>query len=196
MSAILARIRRSVSNGADGSNDASTTSSPSLSGAPPGHPDSHLAVQRGMEKDSSAVDGSKLEKAASKAADVDLSRDDVAKVDVVLAQQNDGDIKYRTMSWQKCAAILFGEYVCLAILSFPWAFNTLGMAGGILATLGMGVIALYTSMVRAPLCILRRLVLTLTLVIASSRRSGAIACCILICSTLQISAISCSASTG
>lgn len=51
---------------------------------------------------------------------------DMAKVEVVAAQQNDGEIKYRTMSWKKCAAILFGEYVCLAILSFPWAFKTLG----------------------------------------------------------------------
>lgn len=51
---------------------------------------------------------------------------DMAKVEVIAAQQNDGEIKYRTMSWKKCAAILFGEYVCLAILSFPWAFKTLG----------------------------------------------------------------------
>lgn len=29
--------------------------------------------------------------------------------------------------------LLFGEYVCLAILSFPYAFQTLGMAGGILS---------------------------------------------------------------
>lgn len=44
--------------------------------------------------------------------------------------------------------MLFGEYVCLAIMSFPWAFKTLGMAGGILSTLGLGLFALYTSLTR------------------------------------------------
>ena len=55
---------------------------------------------------------------------------DGAKVEVVAAMQEEGEIKYRTMSWKKCAAILFGEYVCLAILSFPWAFKTLGECAG------------------------------------------------------------------
>lgn len=80
--------------------------------------------------------------------------DSGAKVDVVEAYQREGSIKYRTMSWKKCACILFGEYVCLAILSFPWAFNTLGMAGGILSTLGLGLIALYTSMTLWRYCML------------------------------------------
>lgn len=36
--------------------------------------------------------------------------------------------------------------MCLAILSFPYAFATLGMAGGIIGTLGLGLITLYTSL--------------------------------------------------
>lgn len=60
--------------------------------------------------------------------------------------QEGGTIVYRTLSWQKAAILLFTEYVCLAILSFPWAFSYLGMAGGLLATFGIGLAALYTSL--------------------------------------------------
>ncbi|EPQ26919.1 uncharacterized protein PFL1_05554 [Pseudozyma flocculosa PF-1] len=67
--------------------------------------------------------------------------------------QTSGEINYRTLSWQKAAALLFGEYVCLAILSFPWAFSILGMAGGIMATLGVGVCALYTGLTLHKYCL-------------------------------------------
>ncbi|KAL9933473.1 hypothetical protein V8E36_007649 [Tilletia maclaganii] len=56
-----------------------------------------------------------------------------------------GEIVYRSMSWQKCTALLLCEYVCLAILAFPAAFATLGMAGGLLATFFFGLVTLYTS---------------------------------------------------
>ncbi|PWN86587.1 hypothetical protein FA10DRAFT_256956 [Acaromyces ingoldii] len=90
------------------------------------------------------------------AANLDKAeKGDAASVDVVAAeQQTGGEITYRTMSWQKCAALLFGEYVCLAIMSFPWAFKTLGMAGGILSTLGLGLFALYTSLTLHKYCML------------------------------------------
>ena len=60
-------------------------------------------------------------------------------VSTQIAQESDHEIKYRTCSWQKVrkyascnpvgdltrlarqtAALLFSEYICLAILSFPW----------------------------------------------------------------------------
>ncbi|SNX84979.1 related to neutral amino acid permease [Melanopsichium pennsylvanicum] len=67
--------------------------------------------------------------------------------------QEGGTIVYRTLSWQKAAVLLFTEYVCLAILSFPWAYSYLGMAGGLLATLGVGVSALYTSLILWRYCL-------------------------------------------
>lgn len=67
--------------------------------------------------------------------------------------QEGGTIKYRTLSWQKAAVLLFTEYVCLAILSFPWAFSYLGMAGGLLATFGVGLSALYTSLILWRYCL-------------------------------------------
>lgn len=63
-----------------------------------------------------------------------------------ISDESGRDIKLRTMSWKKTAAVLFGEYVCLAIMSFPASFLALGMVGGIIATLGIGVVTLYTSM--------------------------------------------------
>nr|ODN86026.1 hypothetical protein L203_04526 [Cryptococcus depauperatus CBS 7841] len=44
-----------------------------------------------------------------------------------LAQEEEShDIKYRTLSWQKAAILLFGEYVCLAILALAWSWSVLG----------------------------------------------------------------------
>lgn len=69
--------------------------------------------------------------------------DEVISVHSAMAS---GEIVYKTMSWQKTSGLLFGEYVCLAILSFPGAFQTLGMAGGILCVIFLGLITLYTSL--------------------------------------------------
>ncbi|GAC99099.1 amino acid transporter [Pseudozyma hubeiensis SY62] len=80
------------------------------------------------------------------------SEDALAAVRVKQAQEG-GTIVYRTLSWQKAAILLFTEYVCLAILSFPWAFSYLGMAGGLLATFGVGMGALYTSLILWRYCL-------------------------------------------
>lgn len=39
-------------------------------------------------------------------------------------------IQYRTCSWQKTAMLLFSEYICLAIMSFPWSYSILGLVPG------------------------------------------------------------------
>ncbi|KDN52260.1 hypothetical protein K437DRAFT_221056 [Tilletiaria anomala UBC 951] len=57
------------------------------------------------------------------------------------------------MSWQRTAALLFGEYVCLAILAVPSSFAVLGMAGGILTVLGIGLVTLYTSLTLWQYCL-------------------------------------------
>lgn len=80
------------------------------------------------------------------------SEDALAAARVKQAQEG-GTIVYRTLSWQKAAILLFTEYVCLAILSFPWAYSYLGMAGGLLATFGVGLSALYTSLILSRYCL-------------------------------------------
>ncbi|KAI9800344.1 MAG: hypothetical protein M1825_004114 [Sarcosagium campestre] len=63
------------------------------------------------------------------------------------------DIKYRTCSWQKTAALLFSEYICLAIMSFPWSYSVLGLFPGILLTIFMAAVVLYTSLVLWEFCL-------------------------------------------
>lgn len=55
-------------------------------------------------------------------------------------------IKYRTCSWQKTAALLFSEYICLAIMSFPYSYSVLGLVPGLILTIVIAALVLYTSL--------------------------------------------------
>lgn len=46
------------------------------------------------------------------------------------AAEASASIQYRTCSWQKTAMLLFSEYICLAIMSFPWSYSILGLVPG------------------------------------------------------------------
>ncbi|KAJ9104620.1 hypothetical protein QFC21_002118 [Naganishia friedmannii] len=54
-------------------------------------------------------------------------------------------IEERTLTWQQTTALLLIEYVVLAILAFPYSFQILGMAGGMITTVIIGLSVLYTS---------------------------------------------------
>ena len=56
-------------------------------------------------------------------------------------------ISEKALSWQQTAWLLLLEYVVLAILSFPSSYAILGMAGGLIATVIIGLVTLYTSRV-------------------------------------------------
>ena len=56
-------------------------------------------------------------------------------------------IKYRTCSWKKTAALLFSEYICLAIMSFPWSYSVLGLVPGLILTCVVAGLVLYTSLI-------------------------------------------------
>ncbi|KAJ7252974.1 transmembrane amino acid transporter protein-domain-containing protein [Mycena rebaudengoi] len=75
--------------------------------------------------------------------------------DVILGQiekEIGHKIRYRTCSWQKTACLLFSEYVCLAILAFPWSYSILGLVPGILVTLGVAASVQYTSLIVWKFC--------------------------------------------
>lgn len=57
------------------------------------------------------------------------------------AKEAGHDIKFRTLSWKKATLLLFGEYVCLAILALPWSFSVLGWGVGLVVQIVMGLIA-------------------------------------------------------
>jgi hypothetical protein len=62
-------------------------------------------------------------------------------------------IKYRTCSWQKTAALLFSEYICLAIMSFPYSYSILGLVPGLILTIAVAASVLYTSLVLWRFCL-------------------------------------------
>ncbi|WPG99215.1 Hypothetical protein R9X50_00202600 [Acrodontium crateriforme] len=62
-------------------------------------------------------------------------------------------IKYRTCSWQKTAALLFSEYICLAIMSFPYSYSVLGLIPGLILTVVIAGLVLYTSLTVWEFCL-------------------------------------------
>ncbi|KAK8216626.1 transmembrane amino acid transporter protein-domain-containing protein [Phyllosticta capitalensis] len=67
--------------------------------------------------------------------------------------ESDNAIKYRTCSWPKTAALLFSEYICLAIMSFPNSYAVLGLVPGIILTLVVAGLVLYTSLIVWEFCL-------------------------------------------
>ncbi|KAK2752746.1 hypothetical protein FQN55_005877 [Onygenales sp. PD_40] len=65
----------------------------------------------------------------------------------------DNAIKYRTCSWQKTAALLFSEYICLAIMSFPYSYSVLGLVPGLILTVVVAGLVLYTSLIIWQFCL-------------------------------------------
>ncbi|KAI0010310.1 transmembrane amino acid transporter protein-domain-containing protein [Xylariaceae sp. FL0662B] len=77
--------------------------------------------------------------------------------DAILTKQLEEEvgcaIQYRTCSWQKTAALLFSEYICLAIMSFPWSYSILGLVPGIIITIVQALLVLYTSIILWEFCL-------------------------------------------
>ncbi|KJY01997.1 neutral amino acid permease like protein [Zymoseptoria brevis] len=67
--------------------------------------------------------------------------------------EKDCEIQYRTCSWQKTAALLFSEYICLAIMSFPYSYSVLGLVPGLIFTVLVAAMVLYTSLIVWEFCL-------------------------------------------
>ncbi|KAL8376864.1 hypothetical protein RB595_007816 [Gaeumannomyces hyphopodioides] len=76
-----------------------------------------------------------------------------AILDKQLALEANAAIQYRTCSWQKTAALLFSEYICLAIMSFPWSYSVLGLVPGLILTVLVALVVLYTSLILWEFCL-------------------------------------------
>ncbi|KAJ5620501.1 hypothetical protein N7510_004485 [Penicillium lagena] len=70
-----------------------------------------------------------------------------------IEMESENSIKYRTCSWQKTAALLFSEYICLAIMSFPWSYSVLGLVPGLILTVVIAAAVLYTSLIVWKFCL-------------------------------------------
>ncbi|KAI1393753.1 transmembrane amino acid transporter protein-domain-containing protein [Hypoxylon trugodes] len=84
-------------------------------------------------------------------SDSELSSD--AILNKQLEEEAGHAIQYRTCSWQKTAALLFSEYICLAIMSFPWSYSVLGLVPGLILTVVQALLVLYTSIVLWEFCL-------------------------------------------
>ena len=77
----------------------------------------------------------------------DSESDSGVSVGKQLELESTNAIKYRTCSWQKTAALLFAEYICLAIMSFPYSYSVLGLVPGMILTIVVAALVLYTSLI-------------------------------------------------
>lgn len=75
-----------------------------------------------------------------------LAVDSTSDVFVQLVEsEKDHDIKFRTLSWQKTAALLLTEYICLAMLALAWSFMVIGWAGALIVMFFLALSTWYTS---------------------------------------------------
>jgi len=77
---------------------------------------------------------------ASKKSDPELNLDTAPTI-------HEGQEKYRRLGWKRLTVCLIVEAIALGSLSVPSAFATLGMVAGVILTVGLGLIAIYTSYV-------------------------------------------------
>lgn len=77
----------------------------------------------------------------------DGSSDEDISVGKQMELEAENAIKYRTCSWQKTSALLFSEYISLAIMSFPYSYSILGLVPGLILTVVVAAIVLYTSLI-------------------------------------------------
>ncbi|EME89567.1 uncharacterized protein MYCFIDRAFT_150180 [Pseudocercospora fijiensis CIRAD86] len=70
--------------------------------------------------------------------------------ELALAEQStihEGQQKFNKLSWQRLTVCLIVEAIALGSLSVPSAFATLGMVPGVILSVGLGLVAIYTSYV-------------------------------------------------
>ncbi|KAH7040235.1 transmembrane amino acid transporter protein-domain-containing protein [Microdochium trichocladiopsis] len=61
--------------------------------------------------------------------------------------EKQGNAHFKRLGWKRLTVVLIVEAIALGSLSMPAAFATLGMVAGVILTVGLGLIAIYTSYV-------------------------------------------------
>ncbi|QEU58979.1 hypothetical protein KDRO_B02440 [Kluyveromyces lactis] len=61
-------------------------------------------------------------------------------------------IKYKTSSWQHITGLMLSEYIILAMMSFPWSYSVLGLIPGLILTVFVAGVVLYTSFIILDYC--------------------------------------------
>jgi hypothetical protein len=115
-----------------------------------------IDAEDGRRRSSVIVNGRKMSRIgpAPKLGSLPVDNSDDGETQQKLIEMEaDNAIKYRTCSWQKTAALLFSEYICLAIMSFPYSYSVLGLVPGLILTVVQAGFVLYTSLIVWEFCL-------------------------------------------
>lgn len=75
----------------------------------------------------------------------EVSEFDERRGDLDKEKSADGSDRFNRLGWKRLTIVLIVEAVALGALSLPGAFAKLGMVAGVICTIGLGLIAIYTS---------------------------------------------------
>jgi hypothetical protein len=78
-------------------------------------------------------------------ADAEIGETTIA--DIEKQKTAEGEAHFNRLGWKRLTVVLIVEAIALGSLSLPGAFATLGMVAGVILTVGMGLVAIYTSYV-------------------------------------------------
>lgn len=75
----------------------------------------------------------------------DAAVGEITEADIEKQKTVEGDAFFHRLGWKRLTVVLIVEAIALGSLSLPGAFASLGMVAGVILTVGMGLIAIYTS---------------------------------------------------
>ncbi|KAL6922839.1 hypothetical protein FSST1_000113 [Fusarium sambucinum] len=75
----------------------------------------------------------------------DNSAGEIAVCDMEKQKAAEGNAHFHRLGWKRLTVVLIVEAIALGCLSLPSAFATLGMVAGVILTVGLGFVAIYTS---------------------------------------------------
>lgn len=71
--------------------------------------------------------------------------DESNRADIEKQKTSEGTARFNRLGWKRLTIVLIVEAIALGSLSLPAAFATLGMFAGVVLSIGIGLIAIYTS---------------------------------------------------
>lgn len=80
----------------------------------------------------------------------EMPKEKLSDPELALTEQmtvHEGQQKFSRLGWVKLTVCLIVEAIALGSLSVPSAFATVGMVAGVILTVGLGLVAIYTSYV-------------------------------------------------
>ena len=78
-------------------------------------------------------------------AHASASQETVSSAGIDTEKQDAGDGKFNRLGWKRLTVVLIVEAIALGCLGLPKSFAVLGMVPGVICSVGIGLIAIYTS---------------------------------------------------